>query len=255
MKLKKIHEQDEKQYCTPSPALSGTTGLASPCDPFQKEELGAALSKPVQVFGTVLRNGSSGFRCKLRRVLNSDLYCKSSHCSNEAVMQKVPSTFFHWADLHCGCWGDEVASLQQLHQNTDKTGTPDVPCSEEKDALCLLRSLGKLHICHIRFRMVMLFSIFLYTQTSLFYGSWIIHGLLSHSHLPVWQQGFQRWDQSSVSLAVQRLLAAGAVHPWRWGMHICPDVGDQLISNRHWQGAWNRLAVHPGDSPKEVHWN
>lgn len=125
-------------------------------------------------------------------------------------MQRVPSTFFHSADLHCGCWGDEAASLQQLHQNTDKTGTPDVPCCEERDALCLLRSLGKLHICHIRFKMVLLSSILLCMHTSLFYGSWIIHGLLSHSHLPVWQQGFQRWHQSSVSLAVQPVQHRGS---------------------------------------------
>lgn len=152
-KLKKIHEQDEKQDWASSLALSGTTALASPYDPFQNEKLGAALPKSRQGFGTLLHNGSSGFRCKLRTVLSSDLYCKSSHCSNQVVMQKLPSTFFHWADLHCGCCivdlHCEAASLQQLHQNTDKTGILDVPCSEEKDALCLLRNLGKLHICHI----------------------------------------------------------------------------------------------------------
>lgn len=227
--------------------------LASHYDPFQKEELGAAASKPMQ--GFVLHTGSSGFRCKLRRVLNSDLYYKSSHCSNQAVMQKVPSTFFPWADLDCGCWGGEAASLQQLDQNTDKAGTPDVPCSEEKGALFLLRSLGKVHICHIRFRMVTLSSIFLCMQTSLFYGSWIIHGLLSHGHLPVWQQGFQRWDQSSVSLVVQpvqhRFLAE---EQCTRGDRACTSVL-MWISNRHWQGAWRSLAVHPADSPKEVHWN
>lgn len=59
---------------------------------FQKEKLGPTLSKPVQDFGTVLHNGSNGFRCKPRTVLSSDLYCKSTHCSNQVAVQRVPST-------------------------------------------------------------------------------------------------------------------------------------------------------------------
>lgn len=37
--------------------------------------------------------------------------------------------------------------------------------------------------------------------------------------------------------AALRLLAAGAVHLRRQGMHICPYVDDQLIKDRHWQRA------------------
>lgn len=82
VKLKKIHKQDQTQACIRSRSLSGTTALASLYDQFQKEELGAALSKDIQGFGTVLRNGSSRFTCKLRKVLNPDLHCKSKHCNN-----------------------------------------------------------------------------------------------------------------------------------------------------------------------------
>lgn len=69
--------------------------------------------------------------------------------------------------------------------------------------LCVFWGVWGSCTCHIRFRIVAVSSIFLCMYTSLFYGSWIIHGLLSHSHLPVCQQGFQRWEQSPVSLAVQ----------------------------------------------------
>lgn len=69
--------------------------------------------------------------------------------------------------------------------------------------LCVFWGVWGSCTCHIRFRIVAVSFIFLCMHTSLFYGSWIIHGLLSHSHLPVCQQGFQRWEQSPVSLAVQ----------------------------------------------------
>lgn len=79
VKLKKIHKRDQKQACTRS--FSGTTALAPFYDQFEKES-GAALSKTIQSFGSVLCNGSSGFRCKPRRVFNPDLYCNSKHCDN-----------------------------------------------------------------------------------------------------------------------------------------------------------------------------